>query len=61
MTADKERSTAPGEDAKARFKEALAKKNATRHRTADGDANTGAVHGSETKGPVQKMFRRKSG
>jgi len=61
MTAEKERATAPGEDAKARFKEALDRKNAARHRTADGETNTGAVRGSETSGPVQKMFRRKSG
>lgn len=53
--------TAPSQDAKARFKEALDRKNAARHRTAAGDVNTGAVHGSETTGPVQKMFRRKSG
>jgi hypothetical protein len=61
MTAEKARETGPGADAKARFKEALDKKNAARHRTADSDRNTGAVHGSETSGPVQKMFRRKSG
>lgn len=53
--------TAPSKDAKARFKEALDRKNAAQHRTAAGDVNTGAVHGSETTGPVQKMFRRKSG
>ncbi|GAA2221906.1 hypothetical protein GCM10010413_12820 [Promicromonospora sukumoe] len=53
--------TAPSTDAKARFKEALDRKNAARGRTAAGDVNTGAVHGSETTGPVQKMFRRKSG
>jgi hypothetical protein len=53
--------TAPSADAKARFKEALDRKNAARGRTAAGDVNTGAVHGSETTGPVQKMFRRKSG
>ena len=53
--------TAPSKDAKARFKEALDRKNAARSRTAAGDVNTGAVHGSETTGPVQKMFRRKSG
>ena len=53
--------TAPSTDAKARFKEALDRKNATRQRTSAGDVNTGAVHGSETTGPVQKMFRRKSG
>lgn len=53
--------TAPSADAKARFKEALDRKNAARGRSAAGDVNTGAVHGSETTGPVQKMFRRKSG
>ena len=53
--------TAPSSDAKARFKEALDRKNAARQRTSAGDVNTGAVHGSETTGPVQKMFRRKSG
>lgn len=53
--------TAPSSDAKAKFKEALDRKNAARHRTAAGDVNTGSVHGSETTGPVQKMFRRKSG
>lgn len=53
--------TAPSTDAKAKFKEALDRKNAARSRTSAGDVNTGAVHGSETTGPVQKMFRRKSG
>lgn len=53
--------TAPSTDAKARFREALDRKNAAQQRTSAGDVNTGAVHGSETTGPVQKMFRRKSG
>lgn len=61
MTAEKERDTAPGKDAKARFKEALDRKNAASHRTSDGETKAGAVRGSETSGPVQKMFRRKSG
>ncbi len=51
----------PSEEAKAKFREALERKNAGRHRTAEGDANTGSVHGSETVGPVQRTFRRKSG
>lgn len=55
------RDTAPSEDAKAKFREALDRKNRASHRTVDGERNTGAVHGSETTGPVQKMFRRKSG
>lgn len=56
---------APGaedvDDAKARFKAALDKKNAASHRSNQGSANTGAVHGSETTGPGKRMFRRKSG
>lgn len=55
------RSTTPSEDAKARFREALDRKNASSHRSADGSRNTGSVHGSETAGQVQRMFRRKSG
>lgn len=53
--------TTPSEDTKAKFREALEKKNAARHPSAGSERNTGAVHGSETAGPVQKMFRRKSG
>jgi hypothetical protein len=60
-TEESKAATAPSTDAKARFKEALDRKNAARQRTSAGDVNTGAVHGSETTGPVQKMFRRKSG
>ncbi|WP_125775276.1 DUF5302 family protein [Antribacter gilvus] len=55
------RPTTPSEDMKAKFKAALDRKNSASHRTSDGDANTGSVHASETAGPVQKMFRRKSG
>lgn len=50
------------QDAKAKFREALdRKKAAAQHRSADGSRNTGSVHGSETAGPVQRTFRRKSG
>ena len=49
------------EDAKARFREALERKKSAQHRTADGSANTGAVHGAETSGPAQRRFQRKSG
>jgi hypothetical protein len=49
------------EDAKARFREALERKKAASHRTTQGSGNTGAVHGSETKGPSQRTFRRRSG
>ena len=51
----------PSEDTKARFREALEKKNAASHPTAGKDGNTGQVHGSETAGPVQRRFQRKSG
>lgn len=50
-----------GEDAKARFREALDRKKAGQHRTADSQSNTGNVHGSETSGPVQRTFRRRAG
>ncbi|NMR20631.1 DUF5302 domain-containing protein [Cellulomonas fimi] len=49
------------DDAKARFREALDRKKAAQHRTAKGQANTGNVHGSETAGPTQRTFRRRSG
>ncbi len=49
---------AVSEDAKAKFREALDRKKAARHRTAQGSGNTGAVHGSETSGPTQRTFGR---
>ena len=49
------------EDAKAKFREALDRKKAGQHRTAEGQGNTGHVHGSETSGPVQRTFRRRAG
>jgi hypothetical protein len=52
---------AASDDAKAKFREALDRKKSAQHRTADGSANTGPVHGSETAGPVQRRFQRKSG
>ena len=63
MTTSKDETpaTTPSEDAKAKFREALDRKNAASHRTADASSNTGSVHGSETVGPVQRTFRRKSG
>ncbi|NLF05202.1 MAG: DUF5302 domain-containing protein [Actinomycetales bacterium] len=52
---------APSEDTKAKFREALERKKAAGHRSADGADNTGSVHGPETSGSSQRMFRRKSG
>lgn len=56
-----ERPKAVSEDTKARFKEALDRKNAASHKTSDGDENTGSVRGSEVVGMTQRTFRRKSG
>jgi hypothetical protein len=60
---DESTTTPPAaDDPKARFRAALDRKNAaSQHRSADGSRNTGSVHGSETAGPVQRTFRRKSG
>ncbi|BDZ42761.1 hypothetical protein GCM10025865_20600 [Paraoerskovia sediminicola] len=59
--AEKSPPTSVSEDAKAKFRAALDRKNAGAHPTAEGERNTGQVHGSETAGPVQRTFRRKSG
>jgi hypothetical protein len=61
MTDDQDQTTAVSEDQKAKFREALERKKAGGHKTADGTTNTGAVHGSETAGPSQRRFQRKSG
>lgn len=54
--------TAPApDDVKARFKAALDKKNATAHASMTGAERTDGVHGSETRGPVRRTFRRKAG
>mgnify|MGYP003416818266 CR=1 FL=1 len=49
------------QDAKARFREALARKQDTAHRTAEGRQNTGIVHGSEVTSSGKRTFRRKTG
>lgn len=56
-----ETSSAAPEDAKARFREALTRKQEGQHKTADGRPNTGSVHGSETRSGGQRTFRRKTG
>lgn len=48
-------------DAKARFREALERKQGAAHRSAQGRANTGVVHGSEVTGRGKRTFRRKTG
>ncbi|PFG35900.1 hypothetical protein ATL41_0600 [Flavimobilis soli] len=59
MTDDK-RPAVP-QDVKDKFREALERKSAAQHPGGDSEQNTGAVHGSETSGPTQRTFRRKSG
>lgn len=48
-------------DAKARFREALDRKQDSAHRSAEGRQNTGVVHGSEVAGAAKRSFRRKTG
>ncbi|MCL2467649.1 MAG: DUF5302 domain-containing protein [Micrococcales bacterium] len=52
---------APSAEAKEKFRQALEAKKARSHRTSDGASSDGAVQGSETTGPVQTQFRRKTG
>lgn len=55
-------SSDPRADVKAKMREALEKKKAAHHASAEGGRKTGAVHGPEVTGNAsQKMFRRKSG
>lgn len=49
------------QDAKAKFREALARKQDAAHRSAEGRRNTGNVHGSEVTGGGRRSFRRKTG
>jgi hypothetical protein len=58
---DEEPRTTVSEDSKAKFREALERKKSAQHRTAGGASGAGAVHGSETTGPTQRRFQRKSG
>lgn len=63
MADEKVESTAPSEDAKAKFKAALDAKNArSREASGGGDGESGSqIRGGETAGPTQRMFRRKAG
>lgn len=58
---DEESRPTVSEDAKARFREALERKKSAQHRTAGGANDAASVHGSETSGPTQRRFQRKSG
>lgn len=48
-------------DPKERFRQALERKNASGHPTADGARTGGAVHGPEVTGASKRTFRRKTG
>lgn len=52
---------ARADDAKARFREALDRKQEAEHRSAESRRNTGAVRGSEVAGSTRRTFRRKTG
>ena len=49
------------QDPKTRFREALARKHESAHRSAEGRQNTGVVHGAEVKAGGKRTFRRKTG
>ena len=61
MTQDDQPTPGVSDEAKEKFRAALERKKARGHYSADGGTNTGAVHGSETAGPAQRRFQRKSG
>lgn len=61
MADKRETKPAVPDDAKARFREALARKEEAGHRTEQARRNTGAVHGSEVAGTGRRTFRRKTG
>lgn len=61
MTAENESPTpGPDDETKARFREALDRKQQAEHRTEEARRNTGNVHGSEVAGG-KRTFRRKTG
>jgi hypothetical protein len=51
----------PSEETKAKFREALAKKNAHGGKDVSDDAERSKVHGAHGPARAQQMFRRKSG
>ena len=51
----------PSEDAKAKFREALERKKALHHPTAEGGTKAGPTHGADPVAASQQTFRRKSG
>lgn len=61
MTKQDGESHGPSEETKAKFREALAKKNAHGGRDVSDDAERSKVHGAHGPARAQQMFRRKSG
>lgn len=62
MTAENQSATpAPDDETKARFREALERKQQAEHRSEEARRNTGNVHGSGVTGGGKRTFRRKTG
>lgn len=61
MTAERQTESVPSDDTKARFREALDRKQQAAHRTEEARRSTGTVHGSEVTGGGRRTFRRKTG
>ena len=53
--------TAPGEDVKRKFREALDKKHAHGGRDVSDDGDQAKIHDAHGPAKAQQMFRRKSG
>ena len=51
----------PSEEAKAKFREALERKKAGHHRSAEGSSGSGDVRDADPVAASQRTFRRKSG
>ncbi len=51
----------PSDDAKAKFRAALDRKQAGQHKGAEGESSSGSVRGSDPVTGSQRNFRRKSG
>ena len=61
MAADQDEERDTPANAKARFREALDRKQATARRDGEARRNTGSVHGSEVAGSTRRTYRRKTG
>jgi hypothetical protein len=61
MTKQDGESHGPSEETKAKYREALAKKNAHGGKDVSDDVERSKVHGAHGPARAQQMFRRKSG